>query len=688
MPRKQLSYPLFALGIMLVAQLACSQGATEAPTMAAATVIAADIPPIILWHAAEQTVQRIQPANGTSQRWELARVGSVGQILSQPHLLINTWLISAENTYFEVADGLPAPNQLWLAYGADAALHLSRIDGTDSRMVAPGGHSPYWSPQSDQFVYTDAEGVHLYDLASGASQLRWSDMQAEVLAWAPHHPRLLYRSGNKVGLFDLSSGQQTTLTLRGNQLHGYPIWSPDGTTLYAQYGRGYWLTYSDPLPVRAPLVAIDIGSGKVRQLLPSDSHTGVLDFALSPDGAFLAAWYATCHTRLNQLMPIPERACTHSIVVTATDGTGWHLVTELATAVGGFRPLQVAWQTWQAPMALTDEPPAVTAIAQPTRAFVAPTPTAPGHSIFAPLPYAETGVSGRKSFRVQDVLYGQAALDYASAAAITTQLLPPIADADYMAVLVETSVTTGSLRVDNRSVKLLDDRLAAYTPDLVVDASGRETRFGQAEIRAKAGTVTIGFVVVMPTDRQAAALFMSGIYAEDPDLYLSLGQDVQPAIVDAAELTGASNTLGAGEPAAVGVTAITEEWQVTVLEQLQDDAVRSLGIMPLFAPEQQAVVAKVRLRYTGRRAPFQCILNRTFTGIEGTQVIQPPYQLALPINHVQRVCLLPGGLWEGWLLLGVAKNEHSERKATATFGFMLDENERLAQRYFSIPSSP
>lgn len=133
-------------------------------------------------------------------------------------------------------------------------------------------------------------------------------------------------------------------------------------------------------------------------------------------------------------------------------------------------------------------------------------------------------------------------------------------------------------------------------------------------------------------------------------------------------------------------TAVTPAWQLTVIDQMRGAALTSFGIAPLFAPDQEAVAVKLRLRYTGDGSPFACVDSRTFTGLEDTAVVQPPYQLVLPLNYVGRLCLLPGGLWEGWLLLAVTPN--GAEVAPATFGFQLESAEPGERRYFVVTAVP
>ena len=104
-----------------------------------------------------------------------------------------------------------------------------------------------------------------------------------------------------------------------------------------------------------------------------------------------------------------------------------------------------------------------------------------------------------------------------------------------------------------------------------------------------------------------------------------------------------TNTAGVVEPAVVGETAVSANWQITLLENDPTELSTS-------APD----LIKIRIAYTGvPRSPnrlFTCLSQQNFEGAAGTLLgttyLSGSYALQ-SFDH--RPCFLPGAVFEGWL---------------------------------------
>ncbi len=686
MIHRQRLIPALVGVLLLVAQLACGQAPTALPAASSTPIVDVALPPILYIPFAGTEPQLISVTAGTIVPWQPSQVGSVSSVLAQPHQVIDRRLVSEAANYFMLPTGVPSPDGQWLIYGenttngtqidgSNGALYLRRVDGSGERLITNAGHSPRWAPDSSGFTYQAGSDLHIFILATDETHLV---SEAEnLVAWAADGQQLLYCQANRVFRLRFADGELEQIPrLDGRQLHGWPIWSADGRTLYAFYGQDRNLEIARQRHSLAPLVAIDLTSGAQRTLLPAQRAAGALDFALSPDSDFLAVWYAACRMRLNAFLPIPERACSHDLLLVATDGSGWRKIVQLSPETASFFPPIFAWQQWQAPLTLAELPVASTAATQ-TGVEALPLPDEPGLHPLNPSPFRQTRTGSYRSYRVNQVLVGEEAWAYGEAALTTPALLAPAPGYTYVTVLLDVAVTSGQARIGPSTLKLIDEQWAAHTPVMIVEGNGRAPEFNQAVVRALDGTVTLGIVFLLASARTPTLLFAHGGPGESIHHYLALSSEAN--LPDRPSAPQPSNQLGLSEPIAVGHPAIGEEWQVMVTRVYTGADLTMLGIEQFFPDLETAIAAQIQVQYTGNEQPFRCVLANDFVGLAETQVLLPPYRLVLPVP-LQAPCLLAGGQTEHWLLL-TAPN-------LAEAGFAFDPGgDRFGQRYFALTSA-
>jgi Tol biopolymer transport system component len=156
-----------------------------------------------------------------------------------------------------------------------------------------------------------------------------ADVGSPTFAWAPDgkHLTVFTRQSNEIVLVDLL-GQQTAII--GRRIRAESIdWAPDGHSIYFEG----WQTGSVPLSCRPGICALDVHSGKLRQVVLDDQHLtswGHYWITVAPDGKRLA-FVRDCFSGVCQQLPNPN-----GLVV--TNGNGAHARVLVRGAVG--------WPVW------------------------------------------------------------------------------------------------------------------------------------------------------------------------------------------------------------------------------------------------------------------------------------------------------------------------------------------------------
>lgn len=202
-----------------------------------------------------------------------------------------------------------------LAYVADNRLLLVNADGQDRRVLADGGprensfwvSRPVFSSDGKTLAYGHM-GVHLYDIATGASQHALEEQYSTVTLpnglplpletyeperYSPDGTRLLIRVGHPTdspstaAIYSPASDTLVHLSGGGEGLtccnfHGGPEWSPDSTAFYS-VASIYDSTYRFGV-----LWRVDRATGAVTTLLPGRDGDGPFNLPsepyLAPDG--------------------------------------------------------------------------------------------------------------------------------------------------------------------------------------------------------------------------------------------------------------------------------------------------------------------------------------------------------------------------------------------------------------------
>lgn len=178
----------------------------------------------------------------------------------------------------DIGDGLPGPCPLWSPAGDRIAFGVPLTSATNPTMGAEG--SEVWivtladgsitvlpdllatdlefSPDgsllgiASGFSYNGNYGehladgrIHLYELASGATQTLESTLGVVNFTWSPDGSRIVYQTGDldhRLLLIDLATDEQRVLDSGFTANHGIgPVWSPDGESIVYQrliLGRG------------------------------------------------------------------------------------------------------------------------------------------------------------------------------------------------------------------------------------------------------------------------------------------------------------------------------------------------------------------------------------------------------------------------------------------------------------------
>jgi len=130
-----------------------------------------------------------------------------------------------------------------------------------------------------------------------------------------------------------------------------------------------------------------------------------------------------------------------------------------------------------------------------------------------------------------------------------------------------------------------------------------------------------------------------------------------------ATLTPTDTGASRANPAPLGVTTISENWEITVLEALRGiEAARRVAEANMFnepAPEgEEYLLARVRARYLGRDDP-DVMAQISQSDFRATGAANVVYERPLVVAPEPRLdaYLFPGGQVEGWLVVQVPADE-------------------------------
>lgn len=656
-PRSSLLIPVLPFLLCLLLQIACASSVPPTRTPESSV----DVPPpnenssqttelhdatmILLREHPLSAIEMVDIAHGERQLWPLTQTGDVRALLANPHLHFAGWLIDQDLRYYQLPAAVISPDGRWLIDEAEG-LWLRQVDGGGERLLAETGNTPLWSPDSQFVAFRDGSGIRVANIHDERITPLNSTPDDIPLVWSPDSLSLLIQRDERLSIQALDGGQEQPLPLFANQLHGAPVWSRDGQTLFARYGSHQSMQIAGTQRVPTSLIAYDLANDSQRTIIAGRNGEGVLDFAISPDEASVAVWFATCRLTISQLVPIPVRSCTHELRVVLLDGSAERALT-LATDTAQFTAPQIGWLDWQPPIELAfDSPLPQTPTTTAAQEAVA--------SIEIPLiPLGERASEGTYHFRIQQVLTGSEALAYAEQTARTTHVPQPAPGYTQVAVLLEAQIDAGRINLSGRSIKAAGREGALYQAELLVGANGREGNNKQITLAALEGEQTLGFVFVVPTSETLQALYVHVPGADVEPFFLALHTEAAIQLPTAPPLP--PNSLGVGEPAPVNTTVVAGDWEITFLPTAPEDETAA-ALQDQYVPTEGGYAVKVRMRYTGgglaESTPNSCWeFQSAFRGLDGAVVVTVPYQVLPNFTTVQYLCLLPGGVAEGWLLV-------------------------------------
>jgi len=215
------------------------------------------------------------------------------------------------------------------------------------------------------------------------------------------------------------------------------------------------------------------------------------------------------------------------------------------------------------------------------------------------------------------------------------------------------------------------DEHEIYVTDFQVTGEARLSYFGSGQVppkpildyKIRSGETVEGWASYFITQGEGNLLLMfSHIDESDPANIRFIEIDEGARVeTDAALADIAPNRLGVdeNEPAKVGQTLITEDWEVTVLEfERGVDAQARLSEISEFNPTPEPnlefVLVKVRVRYIGQ-TPGHRLDGSSFATLSGGEKIDAPY--VTPPKPALNARFFPGGESAGWVAMQARRNQ-------------------------------
>ncbi len=602
---------------------------------------------------------------------QLDRSPSLAPLIASDYQVIDSILVGEDGRYFDLPNGEASPNGLWITSIDNAGLSLFRVDG--SRMLlSENGRFPIWSNDGQWLAYADNEGLWAIKL-SNLMTTQLSTSSSEPLAWSEDNQQLLLRREESAIIFDIVTKEERTLRgIDATQFQAQPVWNEDGSTIYASYGNN-GNTDSVPKKIQARLIAIDISNERatVRNLLPNVRNQGITTFLPSPDKKIIFVRFHVCRNEFGGLFPfIPTRQCDNS-----------HLLVEGATGDYTTLPTLPTETTfaWERPFSAVT----LAALPQPTASSSgsADDSTLPSSTSFwqpnaelghnpataVPLGQAQSNGEGGKLLSVVEIVSSEDALTLA----LNANGAPPLPGYTYFAVRQRIAREAGrsSIFLTPRT-HLVDSQLVAHQEILWLNAEGQ--KITELEYSDE-NPAEYWQVFALAEDAQPWLLFASAGIADNlPDLYFRLDENDEWEMPSGAESIP-TNSIGVSEPAQIGETAVSTNWQLTVLDSTSHD---------LGAAFQDFV--KVRIVYTGSIPSvarlLTCLSHRDFSGVGSTQIGQIGTNPSQPLQSLyHQPCFLPGAVYEGWI---TAVTGASGEPITFRFAPLNQPNDPFSGRVF------
>ncbi len=343
----------------------------------------------------------------------------------------------------------------------------------------------------------------------------------------------------------------------------------------------------------------------------------------------------------------------------------WFLAALLVLLISCGAPSSPASNQTTAPAAQGAEAPAVspfstaTAISKPT---ATPEAVEPGASRSAPLPLGTELRFTNWAVMISAVVRGDEA---ARAIANANQFNDP-APPGWQYLLATLKLTNISTEQTARSALLgVDVRVTGQRSLLYDRASVVPPRQLEGEL-FPGGSVEGQIAFLVPVDEGNLMFYVAEFLSFDRNgrrfVAIDEGAVVRPDSV-LATLTPTDTGASRANPAPLGVTTISENWEITVLEALRGiEAARRVAEANMFnepAPEgEEYLLARVRARYLGRDDP-DVMAQISQSDFRATGAANVVYERPLVVAPEPRLdaYLFPGGQVEGWLVVQVPADE-------------------------------
>ncbi|MBL8046844.1 MAG: hypothetical protein JNL09_09895 [Anaerolineales bacterium] len=257
----------------------------------------------------------------------------------------------------------------------------------------------------------------------------------------------------------------------------------------------------------------------------------------------------------------------------------------------------------------------------------------------------------------------------------------PYEGAEYL--LVKLRVTSTHVDAEEHEI---------YPTDFQVTGDERLSYFSSGQVppepaldyKVRSGETVEGWAsYFIKQDEGNLLLMFSHIDESDPANIRFIEIDEGARVETDAALTAITpNNLGKekSEPARVGQTLITKDWEVTAVEFLRGDEVQArLGEPEVYSPtpepEIEFVLVKVRVRYLGQE-PSNRMDGGSFKTLSGGEELDTPYVSG--INPPFEARFFPGGESTGWVAVRARTNQPITLMFEPWFDFG-DENRRYIE---------
>jgi hypothetical protein len=157
-------------------------------------------------------------------------------------------------------------------------VYVSNLDGSNKQVVGHGTW-PSLSPNGSQVAYAQEDGLHIFDIASGADNRIPNTLKDDnVPRWSPDGKQIAFMREKDFNLYIMNSdGSGMKQVLDGIDYEELIGWSSDGTSLF------YGVNTQDGVLLNQ----LDIASGAIQKLFTIKSSSG-MEVSLSPDGTHFA----------------------------------------------------------------------------------------------------------------------------------------------------------------------------------------------------------------------------------------------------------------------------------------------------------------------------------------------------------------------------------------------------------------